>query len=125
MAGDLATALDTLTSTLDAAVGVTAYWVSDLSPNALPTTAYVALQQIPQGALSGFDGLSFGDFVVQVTSYSPTSFRDALTKAQAAFAALGTEWALDSGPALHMEEDGWRACRFDIRSVAALDSFTT
>ena len=71
MAGDLITELDNLTTTLDGATGVTAYWVPDLNPNDLPTTAYVALQQVPQGVLTDFGGAGFGDFVVQVTSYSP------------------------------------------------------
>lgn len=125
MASDLITNLDNITTTLDGATGVTAYWVGDLTPNTLPTTAYVSVQIVPGGVHAGGFAdadLGFADLMLQLTSWSPVSFRDALTKAQAALGAL-TDWALDASAEL-VAEDGWRGVRFDVRFTANYDSFT-
>ena len=126
MASDLAANLDSLTTTLDGASGVTAYWVVDLNPNSLPTAAYVALQTIDGGAFGGgFNDtdLSFSDLVVQLTSWSPVSFDDAFTKAQAAFDAL-SGWSIDTTVTPVPQSEGWRGVRFDIRFTASYDAIT-
>ena len=125
MASDLVSNLDSITTTLDAASGVVAYFQEDLTPNTMPTTAYVAVQIIPGGTFDGgFDDadLSFADLVLQLTSWSPVSFADAATKAQAALGAL-TSWSLDSGAAL-VREAGWRGVRFDVRFTASYDAIS-
>jgi hypothetical protein len=127
MASDLVAQLDSMTTTLDAAVGVTAYWRADLNPNALPTTAYVALDLVGGGTSGGGFGdldYSFSDLLVQMTSWSPVSFGDAATKGEAALVAIrAAGWDMASAPTLEAE-GGWRGVRTDVRLTAGVDALT-